>query len=98
MKKHKRKKLKDTNELVLFLEQKILKRIVNLRVASLLMAKKENYLFQMTEKAKAGRVRQLRVNTFLDMAELGQYYIFLVPMDPDSDDEICVLDPEYEWD
>lgn len=95
--KHKRKKFDGLNDLILFLTDKI-KRRMKLTVAATLIGKSDKYLSRLHWQAKDNRLRSIPLSSLMDIVNLANYNIFLVPKDmDDKNEEVCVLINDHEW-
>jgi hypothetical protein len=82
--KHKRKKFDGLNDLILFLSDKIKKRM-SLRMASVLMGRDIGCIAQLRWRANKRQVRNISMSLLMDTVNLAHYNIFLVPKDMDDE-------------
>jgi hypothetical protein len=95
--KHKRKKFDGLNDLILFLSDKIKKRM-SLRMASVLMGRDIGCIAQLRWRANKRQVRDISMSLLMDIVNLAHYNIFLVPKDMDDEnEEVCVLINDHKW-
>ena len=95
--KHKRKKLDSLSDMILFLSDKIDKRI-SLRAASVLMGRNKDYISKLRWRANKRQATNIPMNVLMDIVNLAHYNIFLVPKDMDDEnEEVCVLINDHKW-